>query len=71
MACHSNSPWRDSAGAGEEHDLSLGGVEGEATVGPPFHQAVHCTLNTGNKERRVGAPTEDRAIVSKGNPEMV
>ena len=67
MACHSNSPWGDSAGAGEENDLSLGGVEGEATVGPPLHQTVHSTLNAGDKEGRVGAAAEDRAIVSKGN----
>ena len=70
MSRHGNGPRRDSPGPGEEDDLCLNRVESKATVRSPRDQPIHSALNTGDQQRRIGAPTEHRAVVRKATPRV-
>ena len=71
IAGHGESPWRDDAGAGEEHNMCLGRVEGEAALRPPGHKTVNSPLVAGNQKCRIRTPTKDRAVIGKCNSEGI
>ena len=71
VAGHQDSPWGDGASAGEEYDLGLNRVEGEATGRPPVHKSGHRTLDVGDQSRRIRAPAKDSTVVSECYPQRV
>ena len=71
MTCHGESSRGDGAGTGEEDNLGFGGIKGEAAGGPPLHQAIHSTLDPGNKKGWVIAIAEDGTVVCEGNPKGI
>ena len=71
VSSHGNGPRRDNPGAGEEDNLCLDRVERKATFRSPRDQPIHSALNTGDQQRRIGAPTEHRAVIRKCDPESV
>ena len=61
----------DDAGAGEEHNLCLGRVEGEAALRPPGHETVNSPMDAGNQKSRIRTTTKDRAVIGKCNSEGI
>ena len=68
---HSDSPWRNGAGACEKYNLGLDRVEGETAGRPPIHQTVHSMLNLRKQSRGIRTPAKDSTVISKCHPEGI